>query len=65
METTPPLFEKGVPLVIHNPDREDLHSVVTVRIDLIARSPTHPHRKVLHAQLTDEADPFFFFSLYP
>eukprot|EP00026_Physarum_polycephalum_P005206 Phypoly_transcript_05236.p1 GENE.Phypoly_transcript_05236~~Phypoly_transcript_05236.p1 ORF type:complete len:626 (+),score=156.93 Phypoly_transcript_05236:97-1974(+) len=61
METTQLLFEEGVPLVIHNAEREDVHTTVTVKIHLATRSPTH--RKVLHAQLTDDSDPFFFFSL--
>lgn len=62
MENTQLLFEEGVPLVIHSADREDVHTVVTVKIHLNTRSPTH--RKVLHTQLTDDSDPFFFLSLY-
>lgn len=62
MENTQLLFEEGVPLAIHNAEREDVHTVVTVKIQLASRSPTH--RKVLHTQLTDDSDPFFFYSLY-
>lgn len=38
-------------------------TMITVRMDL-AKVHTPQPRRILHVQLTDEADPFFFYSLY-
>lgn len=63
MESVQTLFEEAVPLCIHSLEREDTHTQVCVKMDVSTRSPIQ--RKVLHVQLTDDSDPFFFYSSYP
>ena len=55
------IYHGNVPVVLKHPDREDRSSTLTVQMSYTVGQPRN--QKVLHIQLTDEADAFLLYTL--
>ncbi|KAH8975687.1 hypothetical protein BDL97_01G171600 [Sphagnum fallax] len=62
MENSSTLFEKVVPVRVNKANSEDRHMDLTARF-IMGLSKIHRTTKVLQVQITNELDPFFFYSL--
>ncbi|CAK9872377.1 unnamed protein product [Sphagnum jensenii] len=62
MENSSTLFEKVVPVRVNKSNSEDRHMDLTARF-IMGLSKIHRTTKVLQVQITNELDPFFFYSL--
>ncbi|KAL3692593.1 hypothetical protein R1sor_006244 [Riccia sorocarpa] len=62
MESSSTLFEKVIPVKISKCGSEERHMDLTIRF-LMGVSKLHRSTKVLQVQVTNELDPFFFYSL--
>ncbi|XP_073386853.1 uncharacterized protein [Physcomitrium patens] len=62
MESTSTLFEKVVPFRVTKSNAEDRQMDLTARF-IMGLSKVHRSTKVLQVQITNELDPFFFYSL--
>jgi spindle assembly abnormal protein 6 len=58
-----PLYESCVPVKIIAPEREDRVQNLTIRIISGCKVGTAAKDKLLHIELTDDADPFFLYTL--
>lgn len=65
MESAPPaneiLYSGDVPMVLKHPDREDRHATLTVEMSYGVTQPRN--QRVLHVQLTDEANAYLLYTL--